>query len=341
MMRSHTSFHWAAAACVAMVVAPWALPEFWTLNILVRAFALGIVALSLTFLVRFCNMVSLCQMTIAGVAGYTLALLSVNATGVGFALPWGVAAGAAMAASIAFGAAVGWISYRSSEVYLLMLTLAIGVGTLFFVQQNMEIFNGFDGVSGVAWPPFLADSATRPARLYWLTGGSAVLAFAAVVYLDRTPLGMTLKAMRDNPRRLYALGYDVRTYRIIAFTIAGAIAGLGGILNTLYNAQVSPGTIDVSANVAILIMCVLGGQKQPVGAFLGALLYIVLEVFSPQLFSRERFNLLLGSTFLLILYFSPDGLMGLLSRWSRRTPVAGAQSPAALAPAPSINRRHT
>jgi len=310
--------HAAVPICLLLALAPWILPEFWTLNILARAFALGIVALSLTFLVSFCGMVSLCQMTIAGAAGYTLALFSLNAAGLGVALTWPVAATCALIASTAFGAAVGWVSYRSSEVYLLMLTLAIAVCALFFVQQNMEIFNGFDGISGVVLPGFLSDPSTRPHRIYWLIYGSSAAVFAAVIYLGYTPLGMTLKAMRDNPRRLYALGYNVRTYRIIAFTIAGAIAGLGGILTTWYNAQISPGTIDVSANVAILVMCVLGGQKQPLGAFLGALLYILLDVFSPELFSRERFNLLLGTSFLLVLYFSPNGLMGFCSRWTRR-----------------------
>lgn len=340
-MKSNTAFYGAAVACVVLALAPMLLPPFWTLNILARAFSLGIVALSLTFLVRFCGMVSLCQMSIAGIAGYTVALLSTNATGVGVALPWLIAVAAAMGVSTLFGAAVGWISYRSSEVYLLMLTLAIGVSTLFFVQQNMEIFNGFDGISGVVLPPFLSEPASRANRLYWLISAASVLALGAVAWLEASPLGTTLMAMRDNPRRLYALGYNVRTYRIVAFTIAGALAGLGGVLGTFYNAQISPGTIDVQANVVVLVICVLGGQRQPLGAFLGALLYILLEVYSPELFSRERFNLLLGATFLLILYFSPDGLMGLLSRLSRRALSIPARGAGAITTAPSTQRRPT
>lgn len=318
MLATSSTRRAAAVTLLALAAVPWILPEFWTLNILARAFALGLVALSLTFLVSFCGMVSLCQMTIAGVAGYAVALFSVNSSGVGVALAWPVAVISGLLISTVFGALVGWISYRSSEVYLLMLTLAIGVSTLFFVQQNMEIFNGFDGISGVALPAFISEASTRTQRMYWLTYGSSIAGLAAVIYLGHTPLGLTLMAMRDNPRRLYALGYNVKTYRIIAFSIAGAIAGVGGVLTTWYTAQVSPGTIDVSANVSILIMCVLGGQKRPFGAFLGALLYVLLDVFSPELFSRERFNLLLGTTFLLILYFSPNGLMGLLSRRARK-----------------------
>ena len=98
----------AALIFLLLALAPWILPEFWTLNILARAFALGIVALSLTFLVSFCGMVSLCQMTIAGVAGYTLALFSPNAAGLGVTLTWPMAAICALCASTAFGAAVGW-----------------------------------------------------------------------------------------------------------------------------------------------------------------------------------------------------------------------------------------
>ncbi|MBB4846236.1 branched-chain amino acid transport system permease protein [Paucibacter oligotrophus] len=332
-----SSFPWLSAICVLLAVAPFLLPDFWTLNILARALSLGIVALSLSFLVRYCNMVSLCQMSIAGVAGYVLALLSTNSTGLGVVVPWPYAIAAALLAATLFGALVGWVSYRSSDVYLLMLTLAIAVCTLFFIQQNMEVFNGFDGISGLAAPAFLADPDTRSDRLYWLIAAISILAFSAFSYAERTPLGMTLQAMRDNPRRFQALGYNMRNYRVIAFALAGAIAGVGGVLTTLYNAQVSPGTIDVQANVAILVMCVLGGQKRPAGAFLGALLYILLEVYSPQLFSRERFNLLLGSTFLLILYFSPDGLMGLLSHRSSRFAAKFRRGKAATL---SIKRRH-
>jgi branched-chain amino acid transport system permease protein len=311
-------------AALLLLGAPLYLPEFWTLNILARALALGIVALSLTFLSSFCGMVSLCQMTIAGVAGYGIALLSANATGMGAAIPWQLATPLSLAASVLAAAFIGWISQRSYEVYLLMFTLAVGVATLFFVQQNMEVFNGSDGISGIVIPEFLRADAggnrvwTHVLSIYWLILACAVVLTAAVLHLEKTPLGLTLKSIRDNPRRLNALGYNVARYKIIAFTISGFIAGVGGILLTWYNAQISPGSIDVSANVAILVIAVLGGQKRPLGAFVGAVVYVLLEVFASEIFSRERFNLLIGATFLLVLYFSPNGIMGLIPDFNNK-----------------------
>ena len=313
-----------ALAALLLLGAPLYLPEFWTLNILARAFALGIVALSLTFLSSFCGMVSLCQMTIAGVAGYGIALLSANATGMGLALPWQLAAPLSLAAAVLVAALIGWISQRSYEVYLLMFTLAVGVATLFFVQQNMEIFNGSDGISGIVIPAFLrADASgnrawTHVQSIYWLILGCATLLMAVVLHLEKTPLGLTLKSIRDNPRRLKALGYNVARYKVVAFTISGFIAGVGGILLAWYNAQISPGSIDVNANVAILVIAVLGGQKRPLGAFVGAVVYVLLEVFASEVFSRERFNLLVGATFLLVLYFSPNGILGLIPDFNHK-----------------------
>ena len=122
-----------------------------------------------------------------------------------------------------------------------------------------------------------------------------------------------------------AKGYHVNAHRIAAHAVAGLIAALGGILLTWYNSLVTPGVVGVTAMINVLIISVLGGLGHPVAAFLGALVFVLLQNFAIDLVDRERFNLVIGCIFLLIVLFSPDGLLGLWRRQGRRLLDAGTR----------------
>jgi branched-chain amino acid transport system permease protein len=141
-----------------------------------------------------------------------------------------------------------------------------------------------------------------------------------VLYVSRSTFGIALQAIRDNPRRMNALGFHVNLHRVVAHGFAGFIAALGGILYVWLNGRVSPGTIDIGPVINILVIAVLGGIRHPIGPFIGALLFVLLRNFAIDLIDPERFNTLIGLTFLIIVLISPDGLLGLwekLSRWAR------------------------
>ena len=125
---------------------------------------------------------------------------------------------------------------------------------------------------------------------------------------------MALQGVRDNPRRMEALGFHVITHRVAAYALAGLIAGVGGILLAWYNALMTPGSVGMSWLINILVIAVLGGIRQPIGAFLGAIVFVLLQTFAIDLIDRERFNLVIGSVFLAIVLFSPDGLLGLWAK---------------------------
>jgi len=140
------------------------------------------------------------------------------------------------------------------------------------------------------------------------------LAFGGVAYFVRTPFGIALQGIRDNPRRMRALGFDVTLHRVAAHALAGFVAAVGGVLWVWYNGRISPGTIGTGAMINVLIVAVLGGLRQPLGAFLGALVFVLLQNFAIDLVDRERFNLVIGGVFLAVVLFSPDGLLGLWQR---------------------------
>ena len=105
----------------------------------------------------------------------------------------------------------------------------------------------------------------------------------------------------------------------------GLLAAVGGVLMVWYNGRISPGTVNLGAMISILIIAVLGGMKHPIGAFVGAIVYVLLQNFAIDLFVRERFNLVIGAGFLAIVLFSPDGLLGL---WAKlRSSLVKTQTP--------------
>jgi branched-chain amino acid transport system permease protein len=114
-----------------------------------------------------------------------------------------------------------------------------------------------------------------------------------------------------------ALGFHVRAHRIAAHAVAGLIASVGGIMYVYYTARISPTTVGMGAMLNILIIAILGGLRHPIGPFIGAVVFVLLQNFAIDLVSRERFNLVIGAVFLLIVLFSPDGLLGLWQRLKR------------------------
>jgi branched-chain amino acid transport system permease protein len=195
-----------------------------------------------------------------------------------------------------------------------MITLAIGVAFFYLAQQNYTVFNGFQGFSGIATPMLFALDLGEPVPFYYLCLVVSAAAVLGVIYLSRSTFGLGLQGVRDNARRMAALGFDVTAVRLMAHAIAGLIAGVGGVLFVYYNHRISPGSIHTGALINILVIAVLGGLRHPVGPFLGAALFVLLQNFAIDFVSRERFNLVIGGVFLVVIFLSPDGLLGLWSR---------------------------
>jgi len=149
-----------------------------------------------------------------------------------------------------------------------------------------------------------------PIPFYYLALFWSLAGYFFVSYLLRAPFGVALQGIRDNPRRMSALGFNVTAHRVAAYAVAGVLAAIGGVLMVWYNGLVSPGSVGTGWLINILIIAVLGGMRHPIGAFVGAIVFVLLQNFAVDLVGRERFNLLIGGVFLVIVLFSPDGLLG-------------------------------
>jgi len=297
---------------------PAAASDFFLTQIGAYSLILGMIALSLMLLAGYGGMVSLAQVSVAGIAGYAVAIFGLNNSGVhGFGWPfWIVVPFATLIAAIA-SALIGVISNRTEGIYTIMITLAIATAFFYFTQQNYSLFNGFPGYTGVRAPEFLGVYWRDAVPFYYLCLGAATITYGAVLYGSRSTYGLTLQAIRDNPRRMRALGFDVTAHKVVAYFYAGVIAGLAGVLLVWFNGRISPGTINVAAAINVLIIAVIGGLRHPVGPFLGAVVVVLMQTFAIDIVGAERFNTLIGLFFLVIVFVSPDGLLGL---WGKLKP---------------------
>jgi branched-chain amino acid transport system permease protein len=314
----------------ATLVYPWLVNSFFTFQIGGQAMALGLIALSLTFLGGYGGMVSLAQMSVAGVASYMVAIFGVAGAAQGGASslgwPWWIAVPIAIAIATLFATAIGWLSVRTEGIYTIMITLAIGVSFYYLAQQNYSIFGGHEGFNQVYAPTLFGVNFSQPIAYYYLALFWALAGYFFIKYLVRAPFGMALQGLRDNPRRLNALGFHVITHRVAAYAVAGVLAAIGGVLMVWYNNRVSPGSASTEMMLNILVIAVMGGMKHPIGAFIGAIVFVLVQNFAIDIIARERFNLVIGGVFLAIVLFSPDGLLGLWAWFRARFATGGIQS---------------
>jgi branched-chain amino acid transport system permease protein len=316
------------AAIVLALLAPMLFSDFYVNSILTQALILGIGAASLIFLSAYGGMISLAQTGLMGIAGYALAnMVTQNVPGgetKGLLLGWDPTLSLVLAIlfTVAIGLVFGAVASRSYGIYFLMLTLTYTVIAFLFVG-SVTLIGGFSPVAGVDryTPGFIGDVINDRQRLYYIALIAAVFVYVLIRYLIRTPFGISLQGIRDEPVRMASLGYNVALHRTLAFGIGAFVAALGGVLYAWWFGQLSPTTLGLDATIQLLVIAVIGGLRRIEGAWLGAIAFLII---SNEVTNRipasglpvigGTFNTVIGFIFLAIVIVSPDGLMGIWER---------------------------
>lgn len=317
---------WIVAAI--LLIMPLIANGFFLIEIFATTLILGTIALSLMFLAGYGGMVSLMQLTIAGFAAYMVAVFGVSGNAnISLGWPWWLAVPMALTLATIFGTLGGALAVRTEGIYTIMITLAIGAAFYYFTNQNWAIFNGHTGINNVGTPHFWGVDWRWDIPFYYVVLAVAAICYFAVDYISRAPFGLALQGVRDNPRRMAALGFNVNAHRVAAYAVASFIAGLGGVLQVWNYHQISPGSVSVGACIDVLIIAVVGGITRPIGPYIGALVFVLLRTFALDFLVKigldgNRFRLLIGLGFLAIVFWSSDGVIGLWQRWrqSQRPP---------------------
>ena len=329
--RATLEFGIGIAVLVVLAAGPAIFNEYWVNSILTQALIFGIGGASLIFLAAYGGMISLAQTALMGVAGYIFGNLvsqrGLQGESKGLALGWDptVTLIVAIVATTAIGIVLGAVAARSTGIYFLMLTLTYGVIAYYFFSQVTQ-FGGFSPIAGISRhiPGFIGPVLGHENKLYYVCLGVALVVYFLIRYVVRTPFGLSLQGVRDDPVRMSSLGYNVALHRTLAFGLAAFFASLAGVLYVWWQGQIAPGDVQLGSTINLLVMVIIGGLLSVEGAWLGAFTFIVIDNYVRDIsvpglglggtLFGGTFNTIIGVIFLAIVVISPNGLMGIWDR---------------------------
>ena len=267
----------------------------------------GVLAMSIDILAGFAGRTSLGHGAIFGVSTYVVVYATAQA---GLSPATSFALGIVAATLVA--AIFGLLAVRTSGVYFLLLTLALGMIVWGICLRWTQVTGGENGMRGDVRPEWLMTHRA----FYWAVLAAASLVSYAMWRFVRSPFGLTLLGIRDSESRMRSLGYNVSVHLFVGFAVSGFFAGVAGALYAMFNNFVSPSTVALAQSVEGVLMMIAGGVGTLFGGFVGAAAIIALEnVVSAY---TERWQMVLGITFILIMIFTPEGIIGTLRAMLKR-----------------------
>ena len=312
-----------ALGLVALAVFPFVGSDFYT-QMVTRMMIMAIFAMSLDLLQGVSGLVSLGHAAYFGLAGYALAFLTPQGEAVSL---WWTLPLAVLASGLA-ALLIGFFVVRTHGIYFIMVTMAFAQ-MVFFLFFDNKVLGGSDGLyinfkpdtTLFGWMPFDLDNKRT---LYYFT--MAVM-LAIYVFLRRllwSPFGRALAGIRVNEHRMRAMGFGTFRYKLTAFTLAGALAGLAGYLWGTQTGYINPELMGFHMSAHGIMMVILGGMGNFAGAIVGAFAFeYLLHVFKdlPQVGSvnlGKHWQLWMGLFIVLLVTFAPRGILGLVERFGRK-----------------------
>jgi len=294
----------AAVVLLPLLVRPVIATEIWIFAI----FGLG-----LNLLLGYTGMLSFGQSTFFGSAAYVAGwLLKHYAINVFLALGIGVGVGAASAAL------VGYLCVQRSGLYFIMLTFALNQMFYFIAYQWTSVTGGEDGMPGIPRPALAGIDFSNPLVYYCFVAALFLGALWVMRRIVESPLGRILQAIRENPVRAEAVGYDVPRFKLLAFVIGGAFSGLAGVLYAMLFGIVPLEAIGFVFSGNVLFATLIGGSGSLYGPVIGSFVFIWLSESVSTLWAR--WPLLLGVAFVIVVLFLRGGVVEAWSRfWTWRS----------------------
>jgi branched-chain amino acid transport system permease protein len=289
---------------------PWIITNDYYVNLASQILIYALLALSLNLLLGYGGMVSLGHAAFLGLTGYSTILLVLAG------YDQLTTAVLSVVFSTACGALFGVLSLRASGIGFLMITLALGQIVWGIAYRANELTGGDNGITLPARPVPFGIDINPAANFYYFTLIVFAIALFCIWRLTRSPFGAALCGTRDQPRRMSMLGHNVWIIQWLTFVIASFWGSIAGMLYIYYNLFMSPHAISLQQTAEALLMAILGGASTLTGPIVGAIIItIVKNVVSTYI---ERWNILLGLIFVVVIMFMPNGLVpGCRQLWRR------------------------
>jgi branched-chain amino acid transport system permease protein len=284
-----------------LAAVPWLVGEYYV-NLTSQILIAAIFASSLNLLVGYGGLTSLGHATYLGMAAYISAWLSLR-MGLGHA----ITAPAALVLTTLTGGLFGWIALRASGLGFMMLTLALSQVVWGLGYRWVAITNGDNGLSGLTRPALFGISLDGSGAFYWFVLGVTLIVLYAIFRFIHSPFGASLRGTRDQARRMAALGFNVWAIRWITFVIASFLGAVAGLLYVYFHKFIHPSVMSITVSAEALLSVLAGGAGTFAGPLVGAALVLVLKNVASAYI--ERWNMLLGIVFVMIVMFIPAGIV--------------------------------
>ncbi len=298
-------------AVLLLAVFPFVGADYYT-ELVVRIMIFGIFAMSLDLLIGFTGLVSFGHAAFFGLAGYVLAIVTPESSGVSlfWSLPLSILA-SGLAAAI-----IGWFSVRTTGIYFIMITLAFAQMVFYYFQEAVQ-WGGSDGMFLFFRPTVTIGNTVildleQNRTFYYFVLGSLVASLLLVKRLLGSPFGRVIMGIKANESRTRAIGYATFYYKWVSFIIAGMLAGLAGYLEVTHTGTISPGYLAWHESGIVIMVVVLGGLGTLYGPVIGAFVFVVLQDTLQDYTSH--WLLIMGILVILIALFLPKGVTGLLDQ---------------------------
>ena len=282
----------------------------------------GLAAMGCNLLLGYTGLLSFGQGIFFGLGSYTIALLLTR-----WPLPMPIALLAAVLIGAAGAAVVGWIAIRQRGTYFVMLTLACAQMFYFIAYTATGLTGGDNGLLDIPRPALKAFGHTvldlkTPWQYYSFVAVVFIGALWLLLRVSDSIFGRTLLAIRDNEGRAAAVGYNLKTFKLLVFMISGAVTGLAGGLHAMMTGIAPLSSAEYHTSEMILVMTVIGGSGNLFASLLGAAFYVLMADWLSTLW--PRWLLLLGLLLIAVSLYMQRGLWGIGERvWSALTRKGG------------------
>jgi len=300
-----------AAALAVLAAVPWLGISEFQRSLLLEVMIFSILAMSLNLILGYAGLVSFGHAAFFAVGSYA-AGLSANhvSTEIWLSVPIGIAAGALLALP------VGWLSIRLSGFYFLMITFAFAQMVYAVVYRWNWLTGGSDGLL-IAGPTLFKSPVLQSRdQLYLFALACFAATFLLLHRIVSGPFGHALVGIRENTRRMRALGYNVRAYKLAGFVIAAAFAALAGVINAQFSLFAAPESAHWTQSASALVMVLIGGAGTKTGPIIGAAVVLLLQHWLSSY--TQYWSLALGLLFILLITTAREGIHGLILRAAKR-----------------------
>ena len=287
---------------IVLLLVPQFVPRFY-IYLMALIFATILLATSLNMVLGFGGMVQVHHALFYGFGAYAFALTATKS-----GLPIWMGYVLAPVCSSLLGLLLGLITVRLTKLYFGMLQLSLGSLVWALVYRWYSFTGGDDGIHGIPLPDLIASSTGA----YYFNLIVTVACLMMMYIIVNSPFGRTFQGIRDNPERCLAVGIDVQRQQLVGQVIASFFAGIAGTLFVTVEGSVFPDLMFWTLSLEVLIMCLLGGWFIFMGPALGASIIIVLRTFVG--IYTEYWTLILGIVLMLLIFFLPEGVLGLFLR---------------------------